>query len=164
VRCGHGGLLALTRRSAHNPRRSRPVLSTMLFRVPVGEVGVVDTSVIIAVIANEPKKDRLIKLTQGANLIAPHSVHWEIGNAFSAMLKRNRVTLEQALKAIQAYSKISIRFVDVELERSLEIAETYAYDAYLIRCALRYRSPLISLDGNLVDSAKRMQVKVVEVK
>ena len=128
---------------------------------------VVDTSVIIAVIANEPEKDLLVKLTQGANLIAPHSVHWEIGNAFSAMFKRNRVTLEQALKAIQAYSKIPIRFVDVELERSLEIAETssiYAYDAYLIRCALRYRSPLISLDRNLVNSAKRMKVKVIEVK
>jgi len=127
---------------------------------------VVDTSVIIAVIANEPEKDSLVRLTRGADLLAPHSVHWEIGNAFSAMFKRNRVTLEQALKAIQAYNKIPIRFVDVELERSLEIAETsniYAYDAYLIRCALRFRSPLISLDKNLVNSAKRMKVKVIEV-
>jgi predicted nucleic acid-binding protein len=56
--------------------------------------------------------------------------------------------------------------VDVELEQSLEIAEKlniYAYDAYLIRCALRYKSSLLSLDGNLVDSAKRMKVKVIEV-
>lgn len=128
---------------------------------------VIDASVIVAVIANEPERDALIKLTQGATLVAPHSVHWEIGNAFSAMFKRNRVTLEQALKAIQTYSKIPIRFVDVELEQSLEIAETsniYAYDAYLIRCALKYRSPLMSLDRNLVDFAKRMKVKVIEVK
>ena len=128
---------------------------------------VVDTSVIIAVIANEPEKDVLVKLTQGANVIAPHSVHWEIGNAFSAMFKRKRVTLEQALRAIQAYNRIPIRFVDVELDRSLEIAETsniYAYDAYLIRCAIKYRSPLLSLDRNLVDSAKHMKVKVIEVK
>ena len=128
---------------------------------------VVDTSVIIAVIADEPEKGVLVELTQGVDLIAPHSVHWEIGNAFSAMFKRHRVTLDQALRAIQAYGKIPIRFVDVELERSLEIAETlgiYAYDAYLIRCALRYKSPLISLDGDLADSAKRMQVRVIEVK
>ena len=127
---------------------------------------VIDTSVIIAVIANEPEKDSLVRLTRGADLLAPHSVHWEIGNAFSAMFKRNRVTLEQALKAIQAYNKIPIRFVDVELEQSLEIAETsniYAYDAYLIQCALKFRSPLISLDKNLVNSAKRMKVKVIEV-
>ena len=128
---------------------------------------VVDTSVIIATIANEPEKDTLVELTRGANLIAPHSVHWEIGNAFSAMFKRKRVTLEQALKAVQAYSEIPIRFVDVALERSLEIAETlsiYAYDAYLIRCALKYKASLISLDRNLVDSAKCMKVKVIEVK
>ncbi len=49
---------------------------------------VLDTSVIIAVIANEPEKRVLIRLTKGAELIAPQSVHWEIGNAFSAMLKR----------------------------------------------------------------------------
>ena len=83
------------------------------------------------------------------------------------MFKRNRVTLEQALKAIQAYNKIPIRFVEVGLERSLELAKTaniYAYDAYLIRCALRYRAPLMSLDRNLVDFAQRMKVKVVEVR
>jgi predicted nucleic acid-binding protein len=128
---------------------------------------VVDTSVIIAVIANEPEKDILISLTEGADLIAPHSVHWEIGNAFSAMLKRNRITLAQALQAIQAYGKIPIRFVDVELQQTLEIARTaniYAYDAYLIRCALKYRTPLISLDKGLVNSAKQMKVKVMEVK
>ena len=128
---------------------------------------VVDTSVIIAVIANEPEKEMLVKLTQGADLIAPHSIHWEIGNAFSAMFKRGRITLEQALRAIKVYSKISIRFVDVGLEQSLKIADTlniYAYDAYLVQCAIKYRSPLISLDGNLVNSAKRMKVKVIEVK
>lgn len=127
---------------------------------------VVDASVIIAVIANEPEKDALIRLTQRADLIAPRSIHWEIGNAFSAMLKRKRVTVEQALKAVEMYSKIPIRYVDVELKESLEIADTldiYAYDAYLIRCALKYRSPLISLDKNLARSARQMKAKVLEV-
>ena len=128
---------------------------------------VVDTSVIIAVIANEPEKDTLIELTQGSDLIAPHSVHWEIGNAFSAMLKRKRITVEQALNAVEVYRRIPIRFVDVELEESLKIADTlgiYAYDAYLIQCALKYQAPLISLDGNLMSSAKRTKAKVMEVK
>jgi len=40
----------------------------------------------------------------------------------------------------------------------------YAYDAYLIRCALKYRSPLISLDRNLVHAAKEVKVKVMEVR
>ena len=127
---------------------------------------VVDTSVIIAVITNEPLRSKLIKQTKGADLIAPHSVHWEIGNAFSAMLRRGRITIEQALEALDAYGRIPIRFVDVELEESLRIADglrIYAYDAYVIQCALKYKAPLLSLDSGLVDSARRMQAKAVEV-
>ena len=127
---------------------------------------VVDTSVIVAVIANEPEKGNLIELTRGADLIAPHSVHWEIGNAFSAMLKRGRIQVEQALEAIEVYRQIPIRFVDVELDQTLEIAGElgiYAYDAYLIRCGLKYTASLISLDQGLVEAAKQMGVAVVEV-
>ena len=125
-----------------------------------------DTSVIVAVIADEPEKKPLIEITRGVELIAPHPVHWEIGNAFSAMLKRNRITPDQALKALQVYGKIPIRFLDVELEQSLKIARElniYAYDAYIIRCAQRYRSVLVSLDRNLVASAKSMGIQVKEV-
>ncbi len=43
-----------------------------------------DASVIIAVIANEPEKDKLIQITEGADLLVPASIHWEIGNAFSS--------------------------------------------------------------------------------
>jgi len=128
---------------------------------------VVDTSVIIAVVVNEPTKSNLIRLTKGADLIAPRSIHWEIGNAFSAMFKRSRITVAQALQAVKAYRTIPIRLVDIELEQSLKIADTlgiYAYDAYLIRCALKYKSPLLSLDRNLVNSARRMKARVIEVK
>lgn len=126
----------------------------------------VDASVIIAVIANEAERDRLVKLTQGANLVAPPSVHWEIGNAFSAMLKRNRITLHQALKALEVYRRIPIRFAEVELDEALTIAaqsNIYAYDAYLIRCALKYNAPLISLDKELVRVAGEQGVNVIEV-
>ena len=127
---------------------------------------VVDTSVVIAVIANEPVKEALVELTTGADLIAPHSVHWEIGNALSAMLRRERIEVEQAIQAVQIYQQIPIRFVDVELEETLKIAAAlgiYAYDAYLIRCAVKYKSPLVSLDRGLIGAAKEMQAGVIEV-
>ena len=127
---------------------------------------VVDTSVIIAVIANEPEKEVLVELTTGADLIAPYSVHWEVGNAFSAMLRRERITVEQAIQAVKVYQQIPMRLVEVELEESLKIADTlgvYAYDAYLIRSALKYKSPLISLDQDLVRAAKEMKARVIEV-
>jgi len=126
----------------------------------------VDTSVIVAVIAIEPERTALVELARGSELIAPHSVHWEIGNAFSAMLKRKRITREEASKALEVYGKIAIRFLDIELEQSLRIADEqgiYAYDAYILRCAQKYRSPVISLDQNLVACAKSMGVQVKEV-
>ena len=128
---------------------------------------VIDASAIIAVIVNEPEKSALINLTQGADLIAPNSIHWEIGNAFSAMLKRQRITVIQTIQAIATYRTIPIRFVDVELEDTIKIAEQlniYAYDAYLIRCAIKYSVPLLSLDRSLINSAKVLNVSVLEVK
>lgn len=128
---------------------------------------VIDASVIIATIANEPEKDRLIQATKGANLITPPSIHWEIGNAFSAMLKRNRISFDQIRDAIDIYYQIPIRFANVELEESLQLAaenKIYAYDAYVIRCALKYQAALLSLDQNLLTVANAMGVKVIEVK
>jgi predicted nucleic acid-binding protein len=74
--------------------------------------------------------------------------------------------LAQALRSLEAYGQIPIRFVDVELEESLAFAarlNIYAYDAYLVRCALKYNAPLISLDESLVRVAQQMHVKVIEV-
>jgi hypothetical protein len=46
---------------------------------------IVDTSALIAVIADEVHKPVLISATMDMKLVAPGSVGWEIGNAFSAM-------------------------------------------------------------------------------
>jgi predicted nucleic acid-binding protein len=127
---------------------------------------VIDTSVVVAVIAHEPQRGALIRLTKGADLLAPASVHWEIGNAFSAMLKRNRIEVDQALQAVAAYRQIPIRYVDVELEDTLTIAARYAiyaYDAYLIRCGLKFSAPLLSLDRGLLQVAEQAGVHTIEV-
>ena len=95
-----------------------------------------------------------------------HSIHWEIGNALSAMFKRQRITLEQAKAALQIYRKIPITFVDIQLESAVEIAKQlniYAYDAYLITCALQHHAPLISLDKGLIKAAKLLKITVLEI-
>lgn len=128
---------------------------------------VVDTSTIIAVIANEPEKPLLVARTQGYDLIAPRSLYWEIGNAFSAMIKRGRITLEQAKAAIEIYEQIPVGLIDIDLKQSLEIVDkhkVYAYDAYMIVCALNRDCPLLTLDGGLSYAAKAAGVEVWEVK
>ncbi len=84
-----------------------------------------DTSTVIAVIANEPEKPLLIAKSQGYDLIAPRSLYWEIGNAFSAMIKRGRITLEQAKAAIEIYEQIPINLINVDLKQALEIVDKH---------------------------------------
>jgi len=127
---------------------------------------VVDTSVIISVITNEAHKTKLIRATKGKELIAPISLHWEMANAFSAMFKTNRISLEQAKEALKYYSQIKIRFVEIDLNKALDIAfnyNIYAYDAYFIVSAKQYKSKLISLDKGLIHVAKQNKIITIEV-
>lgn len=127
---------------------------------------VVDTSVIISVIINEESKPKLIKITEGEELFAPSSLHWEIGNAFSAMFKRKNIELSLAKKAIDYYRMIPLRLVDIDIYKALEISHQfniYAYDAYFLECARKYNYPLLTLDHGLSELAKEMKLKIIEV-
>jgi predicted nucleic acid-binding protein len=127
---------------------------------------VIDTSIIIAVLTSEPEREKLVQQTQGVDLLAPASVHWEVGNALAAMLKRRRMTHDQLHPVINAYEQIPIRFIDIELQGALEISaahDLYAYDAYIIECARENRCSLISLDRRLVQAARAAGVGVLEV-
>ena len=127
---------------------------------------VVDTSVVLAVVTNEPTRDQLVQATSDADLLAPASLRWEVGNAFSAMFKQQRVTLDEALAAVQTYERIPIRLVDVSLEATLRLSHRlriYAYDACVIACALQKRCPLITLDRELQVAAREAGAKVLEI-
>lgn len=126
---------------------------------------VIDTSALLAVLVGESERDALIAATIGVELLAPASVHWEVGNALSALLKRKRITLPQAQRALDAYAAIPIRFLDVDLALALEIAaehKLYAYDAYLLTCALAQRAPLLTLDHGLQRAAVVAGVQLIE--
>jgi predicted nucleic acid-binding protein len=89
-----------------------------------------------------------------------------VGNAFSAMIRRGRLTAELAARAIDIYQSIPIRFVDVDLMASLMIASEhhlYAYDAYLIECSRARRAPLLTLDRALARVATKMMIDVMEI-
>lgn len=125
---------------------------------------VIDTSAIIAVLLSEPERAMLVRATRGTELVAPASVHWEVGNALSAGLKRRRLTLAQGQRALTAYAAIPIRFVDVDIALSLELAaehSLYAYDAYLLTCALQQRAPLLTLDTGLIRTANTLGIDLV---
>jgi predicted nucleic acid-binding protein len=82
------------------------------------------------------------------------------------MFKRNRITLKLVRKALAYFEEIPLRYIEVDLEKSLEFARKhniYAYDAYFIECAKRHKSEIISLDKELINVAKEEGIKVREV-
>ena len=62
---------------------------------------------------------------------------------------------------------MSFRFVDIDLAQSLDLAQRlnlYAYDAYVLACALNSRTPLLTLDRKLAVAAASVGIRTLEVK
>ena len=121
---------------------------------------------IIAVLLGEDGRDRIVEAAEGADLIAPASLHWEIGNAFSAMTGRGRLSASTAIEATGRYREIPIQFVEVGLSESIRLSDElrlYAYDAYMLVAARRHRAPLLTLDGGLREAAQNAGVDLIDL-
>lgn len=126
----------------------------------------VDTSAIMAVVLNEPSRPKLLEQTRGAELVSAPTLLWEVGNGLTALFKRARIDLEQAKGALQSFRAIPVRLAEIDLEACVELAREqriYAYDAYMLECARKYRAPLLSLDGPQRQVAIKLGIEVLEV-
>lgn len=127
---------------------------------------VIDTSALIAVIVAEPERNKIIEITKGNTLIGPGSIPWEIGNAFSAMFKRNRISLTEAKKGLSIFSSIPVRYIEPDFVKVLHLSKEtniYAYDAYFLDCAVRHKAPLLTLDKKLKTAANNLNLDTLEV-
>jgi len=128
---------------------------------------VVDASVVLAVILDEPEKAALVVETEGATLLAPGCLSWEIGNAFSAILKRKRMDFELVSKGLAIFEMIPIQEMEVSLLDALELCnrhDIYAYDAYYLLLAKRTSLPLLTLDRRMIDVAHQENIQVKGIK
>lgn len=126
----------------------------------------IDTSILLAILLGESTRKSIIERTHDANLIAPASLDAEIGNAFSAQLKRGRLSVEQAKLAIQSYRNIPIRHIPLRLEEALALSgrfSIYAYDAYVLDTAVSKSTPLMTLDQRMIDVAKTLNITVIDL-
>lgn len=125
----------------------------------------IDTSAVLGVLLNEDSKQRIVAKTKDASLMAPASIHWELGNAVSSLIKRKKLSGGLALELIEEYRKIPIQYLDVDLKETVSVIERhgiYAYDAYMVVCAKRYSLPLLSLDAGLIHAARMEKIRIVE--
>jgi predicted nucleic acid-binding protein len=115
---------------------------------------------------DEPEGDEIIELLRGNTLIGTRSILWENGNAFSAMFKRELLSLEEAKRALEIFNKIPLRYIEPDLINAKSIVQKnkmYAYDAYFPDCALRQKAPSRTLDSNLNAVAKNLNISTFGV-
>ncbi len=126
----------------------------------------IDTSAIIAVIIGEPERVAIISATSGKELIGPGSIPWEVGNAFTAMMKRDRIEVDQVWKALDIFKRIQLRYVRVDMKNVVSIShrfDTYAYDAYFLDCSVRHNVPLLTLDLTMKSVAKQLGIEILNI-
>lgn len=127
---------------------------------------VIDTSAILAVLVAEPERDAIVVATTGHALIGPGSIPWEVGNAFTAMIKQRRIEVAEAQRGLEIFRSVPIRYVEVDLANVVSIAaeaNIYAYDAYFLECATRCGAPLLTLDLSLRRVANRIGLGLIHL-
>jgi predicted nucleic acid-binding protein len=131
-----------------------------------GESILVDASAVLAVILEEPEKAAILEVTAGCEAKAPGCLRWEIGNAFSAMVKRGRLTDHESLAALRIFETIPVQEVYVNLGDALALAmrqHIYAYDAYYLMAAKNHRVALLTLDSGMSDVARAEGINLKEI-
>lgn len=126
---------------------------------------VADTNAFIAVALNEPEKSMIIRLTKGHDLVAPEILPFEIGNALTAMMKRNALEADEVILAWDMVQHIPVDLRRIDIHTVLNIAtqyNIYAYDAYFLECALKLHSPLLTLDRQMKGIAQKIGIQIME--
>jgi predicted nucleic acid-binding protein len=126
---------------------------------------IADTNIFLAVALDESEKGHIIEVTAGCDVISPEILPYEIGNALTALIKRHKVSKDEALALYEVTQQIPVKLISVDIPKALAIAtrfNLYAYDAYFIQCALAMSCALVTLDGKLKEVANSLSIKVLE--
>jgi predicted nucleic acid-binding protein len=126
---------------------------------------IADTNTFIAVALNEPEKDLIVRLTVGCDLVAPDVLPFEIGNALTAMMKKNVLQADEVASSWDIVQHIPVDLRRIDIKSALKIATNYniyAYDAYFLECAYSLRSPLLTLDRGMQRIAGEMGIRILE--
>ena len=125
-----------------------------------------DASVFMAVLLNQTEKQKIISLTTRHDLVAPAVLPYEIGNALSALCRRQRLDSKQIVRGFTQFSSIPVRLIEPDIDKALRLVARfliYAYDAYYLEIAVRHNMALLTLDKQMVRLAKELNLKVLEV-
>ena len=126
---------------------------------------VIDANVVIAVVLGEPERDWAIQATNAGIAYAPRSLPFEIGNALSGLVKRKRLSAAGMQTAWAAATQFQVTLCDIDMTAALRIAgvhELYAYDAFMLQCAVGTAAKLATLDRKMALVGRTIGIEILE--
>jgi predicted nucleic acid-binding protein len=125
---------------------------------------IVDASVAVKWVANEPGSDRARALYLSDECWAPSLIMAEVGNALWKKQRMKVVSIEQTTAALRALPD-RIRLFDVTdlAARAFAIAadlDHSVYDCFYLALAERENARLVTADQRLFDVARKTKIKV----
>lgn len=126
---------------------------------------IADTSVLLAVVLDEPERTRMLELSMGNELVAPEILPFEMANALTALAKRKAFGVQELMAVWDSLELIVVELRAVEIRSALDLAlglSIYAYDAYFLECALRLHMPILTLDSKMKRHARQLGIAVLE--
>jgi predicted nucleic acid-binding protein len=136
---------------------------------------IIDASAVLAVLLNEPHRERILEATAESEAVSPETLPFEVANALSGLAKQRGgpVSTEIARAAFARFMDgMTIRLLPMTaddhraaLEIALELG-LYSYDGYMLLAAQREGAALLTLDGigkkpGLFKQAHKVGVRVV---
>ncbi len=120
------------------------------------DVKVVDASALGAIIFKEPERQEIARRLEGARLVAPALLGFEIVNACLTKLRRHPQYRSEILQAFTMQGELSIESAEVNHAGVLALAEhsrLTGYDASYLWLAQRLNAELVTLDRELARAA-----------
>lgn len=127
---------------------------------------IADANIFLAVALEEPEKESIINSTKNVELASPKILSFELSNALSRLKRRNLISTEETLRSWHIIQYIPVELLSIDCGKTLKLAldmNIYAYDAYYLTCAISNELPLLTLDKGMINKAKTLGIKLLEV-
>jgi predicted nucleic acid-binding protein len=128
---------------------------------------VVDASVIVAVLADEPAAERWSRSLSGKILAAPHWARLECAVAISRKARRGMLPVHEAGPALGRLDSWPILWADIDdpaIDRAFVLSMSVGHevaDCLYLALALDMNAPFATADAKLASIARRCAVPVV---
>jgi predicted nucleic acid-binding protein len=115
-------------------------------------IKVVDASALGAILFKEPEREGIARRLEGARLIAPALLEFEITNACVSKMRRHPESRAGILLSFELRSELAIEVAEIDFIEVLHLAKETGltgYDASYLWLARRQNAELVTLDRAL---------------